>query len=334
MTTAPSKFASNSFDSATVGRIPLMSAVLDNARGGFSAANNANPAFNAPLVEIDNARASWGYGLSAISNAEAYQLSKTTAVEDKLASLTRKPGIEENSPLESWDLIIRAVAPQGSTLYVLLLPHGRETLTKGTINERIDALQDFNIRLSEQTTKPTLIALSTDEVGSFAAAANTLRDAQIEAIAQTEEKRGEQEALRKASAAALYSAIGQGMSIYKATPERVDELFDVNLLRGNVQNIPGAVLDVAWDVPTRILSTTQMPEDATHLIAFRQGEGGAPEQLAIGETDELTVGIPSSFIFDAGESYDLWIVGKNARGMGPKGPVFVWTVPVLSGIED
>lgn len=324
MSTAPSKYAQNQFTTATENSFTLMTAVLNDAFIRLGAAATFDPAFLPALTEVTTARANWSAGMTAIANEEALQLSKTPAVEEKLASLTRKPDMETPSPLESWDNTIRSVAPQGSSLYILLLPHGRETLTKGSINERIDAIQHLATRLAAQATKPALITLGTAEVQPFANALGLLRSEQETAKANVADLRGAQETLRLDAAAALYYAVSIAMGVFRNTPSRVDEVFDVNLLRSSAQEIPVAPADTAWDAPTRTLSVTEMPPGATRLVAYRQGAGDAPELLAEGLPDELTVGIPSSYVFNPGESYDLWLAGKNARGIGPKGPVVVW----------
>lgn len=324
MPTAPSKYALNQFEHATRERYPLMTASLDDAFIRLTAAEALNPAFSNALAEVTTARTYWNAGMTAITNEEALRLSKTPAVEEMLASLTRKPDMETASPLESWDNTIRSVAPQGSSLYILLLPHGRETLTKGGINERIDAILAFALRLAAQAAKPALTTLGSAEVQPFADALELLRTQQETAMANVSNLRGVQENLRLEAAAALYYAVSVAMGVFRNTPARVDEIFDVNLLRSSAQEIPAAPADTAWDAPTRTLSVTEMPPNATRLVAYRQGAGDAPELLAEGAPDELTVGIPSSYLFNPGESYDLWLAAKNARGTGPKGPVVVW----------
>jgi hypothetical protein len=135
--------------------------------------------------------------------------------------------------------------------------------------------------------------------------------------------RGVQEGHRL-TAAALYAMVALGMQVWRDTPERVDELFDVNLLRRPAQSAPAAPADTAYDPATRPLSASEIPADATHLLAYRQGEGAAPELLAIGEADELTAGIPSIYTSDSGASYDLWLVAKNSKGESPAGSVIFY----------
>jgi hypothetical protein len=163
-----------------------------------------------------------------------------------MASLTRKPDADTNSLLETWDSIIRSqVAYQGPT-YMLLLPQGRETLTVGTLEARLDALRDFGIRLAAQTTKPALVTLGTT-VTAFYTAARSLRDLQTDAKTALDNSRVAQEALRQASAAALINMVGAGLQVFKTSPSLVDTLFDVNLLRGGAQQVPEAPEDTVVD---------------------------------------------------------------------------------------
>ena len=73
------------------------------------------------------------------------------------------------------------------------------------------------------------------------------------------------------------------------TPDRVDTLFDVNLLRSTQQVIPGAPVDTLWTPANRRLTTTALPAGATRLEAWREGPGGMPELLAIGNPGDRHV---------------------------------------------
>lgn len=239
MSTEVSKYGSNQFDVATVDRYTLMSEILADARPRLAVAAAANALFNPPLALLDTAIANWEAGETRIANAEAAQLAATLTFGDKMDSLTRKPDAETNSPLETWDVIIRSqVAFQGPT-YLLLLPQSRETLTAGTFDARLDAGRDFGVRLSQQTTKQPLVDLGV-VVTAFYTAARTLRNAQNTAKSQLEDARMDQEPLRLAAAAALYNMVGVGMSVWRETPLLVDTLFNVSLLRGPVLEIPAA----------------------------------------------------------------------------------------------
>ena len=95
---------------------------------------------------------------------------------------------------------------------------------------------------------------------------------------------------------------------------------------GNL-HLPAAPADTLWTPATHTLSTTALPADATRLEAWRQGEGGAPERLAVGDTDDLAVQIPALFTFDAGKVYDLWLEARNSKGSSGPGPKTTWTAP-------
>ena len=153
------KFASNTFRIVTENNTALAGEILrDHAPKLALAAMTW-----IDLITVNNETSGllsmWDAAEQVEINSEAAQLSATSAVDDKLAAMTRKPDLDTNSPLEQWDATIRAnVAYQGTT-YTLLLPHGRETLTGGTIPERIEALEGFVTRLLAQAAKPALVTL-------------------------------------------------------------------------------------------------------------------------------------------------------------------------------
>ena len=318
-----SKYASNQFDVATVNRYPLMSELLADSRPRLAAAAAFNPLFAPALNVFDSAIAAWEVGETAISNSEATLPARTFAFEDKLDSLTRKPDADTNSPLEIWDNLIRGqVAYQGPT-YMLLLPQGRETLTTGSYDARLDAGSDFGLRLTAQTTKPVLVTLG-GTVTTFFNAARALRTAQTTAKGALDTARVQAEYVRKIAAAALLNMVGVGLQVWKDTPIQVDTLFSISILRGDQQEIPAAPADTTWLPAQRKLTTTALPEGATRLEAWREGPGGMPEQLAIGEPGVLSVMIPAMITFDAGDLYQLWLQARNSRGTSAPGPKENW----------
>lgn len=322
----PSKYAENQFDSATRESLSLMGEVLADTRPRLAVAAAANTAFSPILLSLDAVIAQWNPAETARANAEATLPAATLSLMDKLASLTRKPDADTNSILEGWDTIIRGqVAYQGPT-YNLLLPHGRETLTDGSIETQIDEGRDFGVRLSQQASKPTLVSLGII-VTTFYTAARALRTAQTTAKSTIETTIAALEPIRVAAAAVLYSMVGTGMVQWGATPSRVDTLFDVNLLRGTAQVIPTAPTDTTWTPATRRLSTTALPAGATRMEAWREGPGGMPELLAIGNAGELFVEIPATITFTTGDLYQLWLQARNSRGSSPAGPKQNWTAP-------
>jgi hypothetical protein len=68
-----------------------------------------------------------------------------------------------------------------------------------------------------------------------------------------------------------------------------------------------------------------MPAGATRLAAWRQGPGGTPEQLAVGEPGALEVMVPAGVTFDVGDLYQLWLRALNSKGQSQPGPIQNWT---------
>ena len=254
--------------------------------------------------------------------------SGTAAFEDKLASLTRKPDIDTNSPLEAWDAVIRGQVAYQGTIYQLLLPHGRETLTTGTYQQRIDAIEGLATRLAQQQSKPTLVSQGAI-VLAFRNALNTMWNAQNTAENAHTAARTAIETLRVTASRQLFRNVGAAMMAWNSEINlpKIEALYDMALVRGDGQALPGAPIDTTWVPATRTLSTTVMPVDATALELWRQGPGGAPELLAVGARGALFVVIPAQYTFDTGDVYQLWLQGRNGRGPSLPGPKQSWLVP-------
>lgn len=323
-TTSPSKYAENQFLAGTAGSYPLMSEFLADTLPRATTATTGNSDFASVLRDLQDVATAWNDGESAIANSDAALPAATYAFSDKMASLTRKPDADTNSPLESWDTTIRgAVAYQGPA-YMTLLPQGRETLTNGTLDQQLDAIRNFGVRLTAQTTKPALVTLGTTVTG-FHTAAHALRTSQTNAKAALETAREAQEGRRVTAAAVLYALIGQGMVSWRTNPAQVDTLWDVNILRNPPLQIPEAPPDIVWTPAVRTLSTTALPPGATRLEAWRVGPGGRPELLHTGLPGETALIIPAAITFIPGTLYQLWLNALNGKGRSAPGPVQSWT---------
>ena len=324
MSTAPSKFTENQFLTATVNRFPLMSEVLSDTAPRAAQATAANAAFAGVNTVLITATTAWNTGESTLNNAEAAGRSTTLAFDDKMASLTRQPDINTASVLDGWVTTIATQAIPGSVIYMNVLPNGRATLTDGNREQQLDEGRDFGLRLTAQTSKPTLVSLGA-VVTAFYTAARGLRTSQTGAKAALDTARANQELLRVTAANALFALVGMGIVVWSGTPLLVDTLFDINLLRSNTQIIPQAPADTTWTPATRTLATTAMPADATRLEAWRVGPGGMPELLLIGLPNVTELIIPASITFTPGNLYQLWIQARYSRGSSPAGPVQNWT---------
>ena len=326
MPTEPSKYAEKQFLSATERRFPLMSELLSDTLPRSAAAAAANAAFATVNTNLITASGAWTSGETIMGNALAAGPSTTLAFNDKLETLTRKPNADTSSLLESWDNTIRGQVAYNGPTYLLLLPHGRETLTGGSLEQQVDAGRDFGVRLTAQVSKPTLVSLGA-VVTTFFTAARGLRTAQLGAQTAIDNSRFAQETLRVNAATALYALAGQGIVTFAGTPLQVDTLYDVLLLRSNVQDVPAPPADTTWTPATRTLATTAMPTGATRLEAWRIGPGGMPEMLAIGAANATSVLVPAAVTFDSGDLYQLWLQARNSRGTSTPGPVQNWTAP-------
>ena len=321
-----SKYAENQIDSATADNVSLMSELLADVMPRILSAAAAHAELIPARDELVSFNAGFDAAETVLANAEAGRTGATFAFEDKLESLTRQPNADTNSPLDEWDRIIGGQTAYGSPLYKTLLPRGRETLTVGTYVQRLDAIKDFGLRLGNQSAKPILVTLGTT-VTAFHTAAFALRGAQNTIKTNVDNARVDLEGMRKLCSASIYGMIGLGQWVFRKTPELVDTLWDVNIIRQPAQVVPGAPTDTQWTPANLTLASTAMPEGGTRFEAWRQGPGGMPELLAVGERGALSVQIPASVTFDTGETYQLWMQTRNSRGSSGPGPKTTWQAP-------
>ena len=324
MSTAPSHYASNQIEVATRDNSTLLSEFAADTMPRIAAATIIHPKFaevNSELISLD---AAWNAVETVVANASAGQIGATAAFEDFMASLTRKPNIDTNSPIDAWELIIAPVYAYGSPSYKTLLPQGRETVTGGTYQQRLDALRDLGLRLAAEAGKPTLIALGTT-VTTFFNQAKAKRDFQNNRKNAVDNGRIDMEAVRRLFCAKFYKMIGVAMEVFENTPLLVDSVWDVNIIRDPAQVVPAAPADIFWNPITRTLSTTALPAGATRLEFWREGPGGMPEMLVIGERDALSIQLPAHITFDIGELYELWLQARNSRGSSPASAKVTWT---------
>jgi hypothetical protein len=238
--TVLSKYAENQFLVATVGTYPLMSEILADTLPRAIAVTAGFPIFTTAITHLQIAANAWDAGETRVTNAAAALPGATLAFSDKMAALTRKPDVDTSSLLEIWDTTLRSQVAYRGPAYIALFPHGRRALTHGSLEKQLEALQEFGLRLTAHTSRPILVALGT-AVTTFSNTARALRTAQTTAKAALENARLDQETLRVAAAAALYSLIGQGMATWGTNPAQVDTLWNVNLLRKKpVKTIPEA----------------------------------------------------------------------------------------------
>ena len=324
MPTEPWKYAENQFLAATDGDITLMGEIFADHLPRLEAAAAADPAFGDISAATGDILAPWIAAENAAANAEAGQISATLGFTEKIDGLSRKPDADTNSPLETWDATIRMQVPYQGTVYTYLLPRGRETLTAGSFDERLDALRAFAQRLSQQAAKPVLVALGTT-VSTFATAAQHLRDAQTTFKGQLSTARQTLEILRVDLARRMHGNVGFALFTWNETPLRIETLWDLSLLRAPAQVLPAAPGATTWTPATRSLAVAALPADATRLVAWRLAPGGAPEQLATGDPGALTVTLPGDITFTAGLTYQLWLQSRNAKGQSSPGPVTNWT---------
>lgn len=299
-----------------------MDEFLANMRIKAKAVTTGLAEFSGPMGNLTTEAGAWHGSYMAWRTATAAVPAATLAFEDKMAGLSRS-AVVASSPLEVWDSTIRTEIPYLGPVYRELFPHGREGFTRGSYELRLIALEALGKSLSAQTTKPVLVALGMT-VTAFAIEALALRQTQVRAKAALERARLKLETHRVACAIAIYQVVGCGMMVWGATPELVDTLFEISIIRSPARTVPAAPVNTLWTPETRTLSTTVLPAPRSRLEAWRIAPGGMPEQLHTGDAGQKTVVLPDNITWVSGGTYQIWLVAVNGKGASEPGPVLEW----------
>ena len=234
------KYVENTFEASTrESRTKMNQVVVDHDAKLTAAAAEAgaDPALGTLLAAWTLAKAAWSAAYSRWQNTRASYGGGTATLENLLNLLQTKPAPDQESKIETWDRRIQGEAAKGSPLYKTLLPSGRAPFSAGRRDNMINEVKNLATRLSEQTSKPALVALA-DEVKAFYIQLNTARMAQQGLEGDTDTDAGEIEAARRAIATALYGNLGMLMYIYRETPGRVAGFFDLDTLRQPASSKP------------------------------------------------------------------------------------------------
>ena len=326
MSATLSHFASNQIEVATRDNNNLLSMLAEDLMPKVLSATIPHPEFLPVYGELLSYDAAWEAVDVILVNKEAARVGKTAIFEDAMEGISRKPNIDTNSPLESWDNVLIGVYAYGSPKYKEIMFRGREALTVGTYVDRLKALDGFHKRLAGETTKAALVALGVTVKAYYEVLADK-RDKQNTAKAAVDTARTDKEAIRLIFCAKIFKMLGVGMQVFCEEPEKVDTLWDVNIIREVPQVVPGPPVDSTWNAGSLSMGATALPEGATGFELWRQGEGGMPERLAVGARGELSVAVPAEVTFDSGEVYEIWLQARNGKGSSIPGPKTSWTAP-------
>ncbi len=140
---------------------------------------------------------------------------------------THKMGKELREKLSFWDARVQVVFMKGSIVYRRLLPYGRKAFTKGSYEQRLEALESFKQALSAHE----ILSSVQQSIEVFLSSARALRNQQLQLESQVESRANAVTALCEACTTQLYGNLGLLMDTFRTRPEAIGDYFDLDTLR-------------------------------------------------------------------------------------------------------
>ena len=154
------------------------------------------------------------------------QKGSTVTITDLLAQLSpEKSGI--------WSRAVQLLHPIGSAIYTAIFPMKMFPFYRGTKLARINAVSQLEIALTGKVGLETTLT----DVTAFAGALGTANISQTGNIGNTTNASTNVETARANAMVMLYNILGQGIAHFAATPNMVTVLFNLNVIRNNMQTI-------------------------------------------------------------------------------------------------
>lgn len=225
MSTPIFSFTENPFLNGTVNsykKMNIISADTDSKLYGQQANPLIAPAFanfNPHRALYSQKYVAWKSKLAAYHGATAY-------VYILLAQLS-------GDKIEEFDIKIQLVHRRETPRYIALMPNYRGPFQTGEIDERITALATLIENIGSEA---ALAAVKADIIAFHTLLAGARNDQQaLEGEANT--KSAELEHERVACAQAMFAVLGMLMTVYNVDPSQIADYFDLETLRGHVNDI-------------------------------------------------------------------------------------------------
>ena len=180
--------------------------------------------FHPFCVAYDNIYGTW-------SSLRSTRMGKTLGVVqlvDLLSSVKAK----------NWDVAVQNIYPNTSTEYKTLFPHHRSDFQNGSIDSRLQAVNNLLLAIGADA---SLAAVKTDAT-SFALSLKNAIEGQHSQINTINNTLQQLDAARSAASGEAWGTYGQFVTKFKHSPKQMDVYFPVNLLQSVSQSSYTATL--------------------------------------------------------------------------------------------
>ncbi len=212
-------YLSNVFDNVTKHNFKRMLTIVADHLSKL-ASKSSDPEIQEIYDRTRPARDTYASNYSGSILAKKRYSSETQHFEEKIAELT-------DVKLKGWDLAVQRVFPEGSIEYKAIFNHGRTAFRQGTYEQRIAELQAMAQVLKDY---PELAETQVD-VETFCNDLEGIRDVQQQKEGKVTEASKDLEVARAAVANIIFANLGLLINKYRGNLSKVEEYFDLSLLR-------------------------------------------------------------------------------------------------------
>lgn len=301
MAHTPWSYAQNVFDNSTKNNFKKMLMVASDHDSKL-AAQIADAAINTLYLFFHPLYLAYSNAYSAWQSAEAAWGGGTVTVGDLMSQLSA-------DKIEEWDIAIQVVYKQKTGEYKALLPNGRAPFQTGAYELRIAAIQTLVANIGADA---ALAAVKADAL-AFHTTILAARNTQQGKEGLLSQKSDALELERVAVAEGMYFTLAGLMSKFYQNPIKVEEYYDLELIRNINQQAPGDVFD--FELPANSHQDSgitfgeadkfllQNTSDTTLFAGRVATEGDPLTTNLITVSANSTVGIAASEMGAAGELF-------------------------------
>ncbi len=294
--------AINPFDSATRKNFKKM-LIIASDHDSKLAAQVADAAINVLFLFLHPLYLAYSAAYTAWQSADAAYTGATAALTELMKTLS-------SEKIEEWDIAIQVVYKQKTSQYKALLPNGRAPFQTGAYELRITAIatliSNIDTDASLAAVKALIQAFYTDILNS--------RNAQQGKEGLLSQKSDELEQKRVAVAEGMYFTLGGLMQKFYQNTIKVEEYYDLELIRNTDQGGIETDYNFTIDPNTHIDSGIVFEEQDRFIF---ENTGTTP--IFVGRSDSAG-GVINPVAVEIGVGL---IVEKKASELGNSGDMFL-----------
>ncbi len=242
-------YLSNVFDNVTKHNFKRMLTIVADHLSKL-AGKSSDPEIQEIYDRTRPARDTYASKYSGSILAKRRYSSETQHFEEKIAELI-------DVKLKEWDLAVQGVFLEGSIEYKAIFNHGRTAFRQGTYEQRIAELQAMAEVLRDY---PELAETQVD-VDTFCTDLEKIRDVQQQKEGKVTEASKDLEAARVSVANIMFANLSLLINKYRDNLSKVEEYFDLSLLRSSNGNGNGN------SQPPEPMTGTVAPEAVVTVLA-------------------------------------------------------------------